>query len=87
MGDDEFLIVVPTTNNEQATWLADKLSNLIADTMFMKVGKVSCSFGVADRDAAMDVDDWIRIAEVALGACKDKDVAVVDYESIAHLDI
>lgn len=85
---DEFMLVVPTTNNEQATWLAGKLQALIDETLFMSVGKVSCSFGVADRDAAMDIEDWMRIAEVALDAAKnDGGNTVVDYESIAHLDV
>lgn len=87
-GDDEFVITVPTTNNEQATWLAQKLDSLIKETTFMSVGKVTCSFGVADRDDAMDFEDWLRIVEVALQEAKAlDDVAVVDYESIAYKDI
>lgn len=87
-GDDEFILVVPTTNNEQAAWLADKLSHVIKDTLFMSVGRVSCTFGIADRDDALDVEDWIRIVEVALTHAKAQGKgSVVDYESIAHKDL
>lgn len=87
-GDDEFVITVPTTNNEQATWLAQKLDSLIRETTFMSVGKITCSFGVADRDDSMDLEDWLRIVEVALNEAKALDnESVVDYESISYKDI
>lgn len=87
-GDDEFMILVPTTNNEQASWLAQKLSKTISGTLFQGVGKITCSFGIADREAAMDVEDWLQIVELALDASKaDAQTDVVDYEMIARRDL
>lgn len=85
---DEFLLIVPTTNSEQATWLANKLKVLIEEHMFPNAGQVTCSFGVADRDDAMDIEDWIRIAAVAHREAKvDRGNKVVGYDSIAYKDL
>lgn len=82
-GGDEFMVIVPTTNNEQAAWLANKLRQLIEKMEFEEVGKVTCSFGIADRQASMDIDDWIKIVELAVKKAKvDGRNRVVDYETM-----
>jgi len=82
---EAFMLVVPTTNNVQAEWLAQKLRKTIESTAFETVGNLTCSFGVADRDAAMDVDDWVIILEMALRKAKEKGRnLVIDYETIIN---
>jgi diguanylate cyclase (GGDEF)-like protein len=82
---EAFILVVPTTNNVQAEWLAQKLRKTIESATFDTVGNLTCSFGVADRDAAMDVDDWVIILEMALRKAKEKGRnLVVDYETITN---
>ncbi|MDF1616634.1 GGDEF domain-containing protein [Petrocella sp. FN5] len=84
---EAFILVVPTTNNVQAQWLAQKLRKTIDGTDFEGVGNLTCSFGVADRDAAMDVDDWVIILEMALKKAKEKGRnLVIDYETIINED-
>ncbi|MCF8018978.1 MAG: GGDEF domain-containing protein [Vallitaleaceae bacterium] len=84
---EAFILVVPTTNNVQAEWLAQKLRKTIERTTFDTVGNITCSFGVADRDAAMDVDDWVVILEMALKKAKEKGRnLVIDYETIINED-
>lgn len=80
---DRYLIIVGTTNNEQAAWLANKLKSVIEATDFMAGVHLTCSFGVADREAAMDADDWVKIAEIALSQAKEAGGnQVVDFETI-----
>ena len=84
---EAFILVVPTTNNIQAEWLAQKLRKTIEATDFGSVGNLTCSFGVADRDAAMDVDDWVVILEMALKKAKEiGHNLVIDYETIINED-
>jgi len=87
-GGDEFMVIVPTTNNEQAAWLANKLRQLIERIEFEEVGKVTCSFGVADREASMDVDDWLKIVDQAVKTAKiGGRNKVIDYEEIKEQEL
>jgi len=84
---EAFILVVPTTNNIQAEWLAQKLRKTIETADFGSVGNLTCSFGVADRDAAMDVDDWVVILEMALKKAKEiGHNLVIDYETMINED-
>lgn len=83
LGDNKFAVVVPTTNNIQATWLSNKLKETIADYEFRNGVKITCAFGVADCSDSMNAEEWLEIA----GAAHQKAVeaggnTVVDYESI-----
>lgn len=85
VGADSFAIVVPTTNNEQAEWLCGKLQQVIDETRFIADESINVSFGVADREASMDPEDWFKIAEIAMKHGKEQGGhGIVDYERIQH---
>lgn len=82
-GGDEFLVIVPTTNNIQASWLGNKLRKAIAQHTFINDIQVTCSFGVADSEASMDPKDWVKIVNEALQYAKSNGKnQVIDYEDI-----
>ncbi len=49
-GGEEFLIICPHTDNEEAFVLAEKLRTAIEDYRFDTVGKKTCSFGISVFD-------------------------------------
>lgn len=83
LDEDRFILVVPTTNNIQATWLSGKLREAIEESLEVDGMAVTCSFGVADSDASMHPEDWLKITEVALEkAYTEGGDQVVDFESL-----
>jgi len=83
LDEDRFILVVPTTNNVQATWLSGKLREAIDDALEVDGMVITCSFGVADSDASMHPEDWLKITEVALEkAYTEGGDQVVDFESL-----
>ncbi|MEO5344798.1 MAG: diguanylate cyclase [Magnetococcus sp. YQC-9] len=70
-GGEEFMIVSPQNDMESQRLLAEKLRGLIENTQFPTVGRITCSFGVAQRQE----EDTIRIlterADRALYAAKE----------------
>lgn len=83
LDDVRFLIIVPTTNNFQATWLSGKLRETIERYTFQSGRQLTASFGVADSGASMDHEDWLLITEEAFKEAKiTGGNAVVDYESV-----
>lgn len=53
----EFVILMPNTDVDSAQTITDKLKQIIADTDFPEVGKVTASFGVALFDGGSDTAD------------------------------
>lgn len=47
IGGDEFLLILPDTNNEQARAIAERFGRLISEAAFQEVGMVTISIGVA----------------------------------------
>jgi diguanylate cyclase (GGDEF)-like protein len=70
-GGEEFLIVLPQSDVQSAAALAEKLRQLIAATPFSQVGRVTASFGVAQRLAREPEDQWLRRADQNLYAAKE----------------
>lgn len=82
LDDEKFVIVVPTTNNIQAAWLSEKLREAINSKLEVNGEPLTCTFGVADMEASMNAEDWLRIAEAAHDRAKsDGGNRVIDYES------
>lgn len=46
-GGDEFMLLLPNTDQQQALSLTERLRTLVAEHQFGKVGNVTCSFGLA----------------------------------------
>lgn len=83
LDDVQFLIIVPTTNNFQASWLSGKLRETIERHTFESGVHLTASFGVADSGASMDPEDWLLITEEAFKKARiSGGNIVVDYESM-----
>ncbi len=50
-GGDEFILVLPNTEKKQAKVKADKLKNLIQNTIRIKNITITCSFGVSQFES------------------------------------
>jgi diguanylate cyclase (GGDEF)-like protein len=65
-GGEEFLILLPKTEKNDAIVIADKLRMEIENTFFPEITNITCSFGVAEASEPVDVDDIINNADKAL---------------------
>jgi diguanylate cyclase (GGDEF)-like protein len=70
-GGEEFLIVCPETNLQEALILAEKLREIIYQAIFINVGKKTASFGVAEFRSDDRLDDCLGRADKALYRAKD----------------
>jgi diguanylate cyclase (GGDEF)-like protein len=71
-GGEEFMIICPDTDGEGAAKLAEKLRKALADHKFKKVGKKSCSFGVATLRNKEDAQSLINRADDAMYQAKNE---------------
>lgn len=71
-GGDEFLIVLPHTNINQANSLIENLQKLISEInySFNKTLKVSCSFGSYEYKNGDNLDDMIKNADKSMYEAK-----------------
>lgn len=69
-GGEEFVILVPENDDGGAFALAEKLRAKIEAHNFSGVGRVTCSFGVADYKEGKDGADLIKRADKALYTAK-----------------
>ena len=65
-GGEEFLILTPHCQADDAAKLAEKLRILIESEPFAEVGDVTCSFGVAGFRAGESHDAWLKRVDDAL---------------------
>lgn len=75
-GGEEFLFLLPATDQQQALCQAERMRSVIADTPYSAGGKelnVTSSFGLAATDAhpAVDCDELVRRADEALYRAKE----------------
>lgn len=69
-GGEEFLILCPQTSQKDTMKLAKRLSMAICDYNFQKVGKLTCSFGVAGFTGNESFIHWFDRADLALYEAK-----------------
>jgi diguanylate cyclase (GGDEF)-like protein/PAS domain S-box-containing protein len=69
-GGEEFLILVPHSSAAAALSLARKLCQLIAASPFPQAGRVTASFGVAERLPQEPEEAWLQRVDAALYAAK-----------------
>ncbi len=70
-GGEEFLVVLPETQLSSALVTAERLRKKIESHIFETVGKISCSFGVAEYKFEETPDDLIRRVDIALYKAKE----------------
>lgn len=71
LGGDEFGVILPDCDLAPARRLAERLRHAVEEHRFARVGKLSCSAGVAStpRDG-LDATELLAAAEQALGLAK-----------------
>lgn len=69
-GGEEFVVMVPHCDLDEALKLAEKLRQLIAAEPFPPVGRVTSSFGVTAFGAGDTLAAWLKRADDALYAAK-----------------
>lgn len=69
-GGEEFLIICPKTNKENAFILAEKLRIIINDFEFEKIGRKTVSIGIADFQKHDTVESLFKKADEALYEAK-----------------
>lgn len=69
-GGEEFAILLPGAAAQMAVDLAKSLRDLISDAAFEGVGKVTCSFGVAQYDGTETAEEFVARADAALYRAK-----------------
>jgi diguanylate cyclase (GGDEF)-like protein len=70
-GGDEFMILSPETNIDEAINLAKRLKNLLEKEKFPKVENVSCSFGVTQLKETDTIDSLIKRVDKGLYKAKE----------------
>ena len=69
-GGEEFVIIVPETNNEQAGLVAEKICQNFRDAHFDVIGNITVSIGVASYDKDEPLEDWFKRVDLALYQAK-----------------
>ena len=69
-GGEEFVILVPESTGHMAYLLAENLRNATAQMVFDEVGKITCSFGVAQYASSDTAETFISRADGALYRAK-----------------
>jgi diguanylate cyclase (GGDEF)-like protein/PAS domain S-box-containing protein len=71
-GGEEFLFILPNTNQSEALILAEKLRNTLRDHPFTPVNKLTASIGISSFIAGVDADELFKRADDALYRAKAK---------------
>ncbi len=72
-GGEEFLIILPSTNLEQAIEFAKKIKNIISNFKFLYKNEridVKVSIGVSERELCKNIDDTVKQADKMLYKAK-----------------
>jgi len=84
-GGEEFLLVLPQTDMENAVHLAGELRTLMQKHAFPQVGTVTASFGVTQYARGDSMDSLLHRADIALYRAKESGRNRVAGEAFTHL--
>ncbi|MBV5317940.1 MAG: GGDEF domain-containing protein [Desulfobulbaceae bacterium] len=71
MGGDEFLLVLPDTNMQDARYLAERLCQAVEQlNVVTKAGKLAVSIGLSEWKPGMHIDAWLERADDILYQAK-----------------
>jgi len=70
-GGEEFLIILPHTQQNEAKHVAETLKKLISDFTFSKVGHRTASFGISEFQTGLNSEQVLDNADKALYTSKD----------------
>lgn len=71
-GGDEFIILTFQRDLNSAKMLAQELSSAIKDIVYPKVGEITASFGLAEKQKSESFECWFKRADIALYKAKNK---------------
>ncbi len=69
-GGEEFVILLPNTDKQDATVLAERLRVVIEEYPFNEVGSLTCSFGVATLKSEDNTESFLHRADLMLYRAK-----------------
>lgn len=69
-GGEEFIIVLPYTNSDEAYICVNKIKKNIGEIKYQNIEKITCSFGIASSDNNLTLDKLILKADTALYRAK-----------------
>ncbi|MCD6433725.1 MAG: GGDEF domain-containing protein, partial [Sulfurimonas sp.] len=70
-GGEEFIVLLPTVDLENALGIADKLRVKIQNCEIKEVGNITASFGVAQIDKNLTLEELVDRADKALYLAKE----------------
>ena len=71
-GGEEFIIFLPQTPGKEAAKTAEKLRQIIEDSLFSSIETVTCSFGVAELKNDENSDAFLKRVDTLLYKAKEK---------------
>lgn len=85
-GGEEFVIIIPETNNKQAGLVAEKICQNFRNSRFDVIGNITVSIGVASYTKDEPIEDWFKRVDLALYQAKqtgrDRWVSWLDDEAL-----
>ena len=69
-GGEEFLLLLPSTNGDNATQLAERIRKSLEQHKFVDIDKVTASFGIAVCKPDDTLESWVRRADQAMYRAK-----------------
>lgn len=79
-GGEEFVLLLPNTEIEQAVLLGERIRKAIENYDFEKVGKVTCSFGITQYSKTQDAEAFLKEADYYLYEAKKAGKNIVMYK-------
>lgn len=72
VGGEEFVVLLPNTQIDEAMNVAKRMFEILNNTPHPRVGKITASFGVAERHKNEDFNQWYKRADDAMYVAKDR---------------
>lgn len=79
-GGEEFIVICPFINLQDACKIAEKLRKLISDINFEKIGNITCSFGVTEFRQGDCSETIIKRADTLLYQAKENGKNIVEFK-------
>jgi diguanylate cyclase (GGDEF)-like protein len=71
-GGEEFAVFLPSTNRQEAMHLAGRIQQILEETTFKVINKLTVSIGVSEYDGEDTIKSWLERTDRALYRAKDK---------------
>ncbi len=71
-GGEEFAVFMPSTNRQEALYLAGRIQQVLEEVTFKVVNRLTVSIGVSEYDGEDTIKSWLDRTDRALYKAKDK---------------